>query len=148
MTPIATTETQPPIPVLWTNPMNLKTSSLATRAQVRAAMQSTVSQAWAVLPAELEAIELASDVDCLVLAFYHWTIALELADYPAGGVLVTASLTPSSPLRRALRAVANPGHGAATVIAQRRRGAIDTRSPRLRHSTSPQRCAVPRWQVA
>jgi len=126
--------------------MNLKTSSLATRAQVRAAMQSTVSQAWAVLPAELEAIELASDVDCLVLAFYHWTIALELADYPAGGVLVTASLTPSSPLRRALRAVANPGHGATTVIARqvvRNVGEVRSTLDRLGYAIRRHRSVAP-----
>jgi hypothetical protein len=88
-------------------------------------MESTISRAWADLPAELEYIESAPQVSGLVLAFYHWTITLELADYPEGGVLVTASIASSSHLRRALYAIGNPGHGGSKVIAREVVGNID-----------------------
>lgn len=105
--------------------MKPKTSSTATREQVRTAMESTINSAWADLPAELESIKSDTQVSGVVLGFYHWKITLELADYPIGGVLVTASLAPSSRLRRVLYAIGNPGHGGSKVIAREVVGNID-----------------------
>lgn len=97
--------------------MQSVTSQLTTRQEVRTAMQAMISPVWPDLPAELERVE-ESQVDRLTLAFYRWSITLELADYTAGGVLVTASVAPSSLVRRTVRAIGNPAHGASTVIAR------------------------------
>jgi len=80
-------------------------------------MQALISPVWPDLPAALERVE-ESQVDRLILAFYRWSITLELADYTAGGVLVTASVAPSSLVRRTMHAIGNPAHGSSTVIAR------------------------------
>src|SRR5688500_14604910 len=98
--------------------MNPMTSPPATRDQVRAAVESTINSAWAGLPAELESTESDTQVSCVVLTLYDWIVTLELADYPAGGVLVTASLASSSPLGRALDAIRNPWRGSSESIAR------------------------------
>lgn len=97
--------------------MHTVTSQLTTRQQVRTAVQALITPVWPDLPADLERVE-KSEVDRLTLAFYRWSITLELADYAAGGVLITTSIAPSSPVRRTVRAIGNPACGSSTVVAR------------------------------
>lgn len=80
-------------------------------------MEALLRPSWPELPARFMRVESRSEVDQLILAFYRWHITLELADSPAGGVLVTASLTPLSLILRAAHAISHPAQGP-TVVAR------------------------------
>lgn len=93
-------------------------SSPATRPVLLALLRRHITPAWAHLPAHLERVRSSERSDRLVLRFYDWDLALELADYPAGGVLITASLAPRSVVGRAARALASPAQGVWAPIAR------------------------------
>lgn len=98
--------------------MHHPTSRPPERKDVLSAVQKQITPVWADLPATYERLESESHADRLTLAFYRWRVILELADYAGGGVLVTASLAPSSLVLRTIRAIGNPGLGGSTVIAR------------------------------
>lgn len=76
--------------------------------EVRRELQSLVTPTWPAMPAILEKTESQDGRSRFVLSFLGWWIRVQLEPSPQGGVLLSVSMTPQGPLRRAMSLLAEP----------------------------------------